>query len=442
MRSNNTIGILILIAFVSSSCAAPDETAEFTIDRSQYLDKLEGFWLGQNVANWTGLVTEVDKVGGEGPAGVFYTRDDWGGPDQPRFGGTQPSRVSPVIDWVIRDASEIWDSDDDTDIEYIYQHLLQQHQTAVLSAEQIRDGWLAHIYSDENSPHIVRGQPENFLWVSNQRAYDLMDKEGMLPPATSDPVNNEHHDMIDAQLTTEIFGLFAPGRPDFALKMSHLPIRVTAHDEAALAAEFYVIMHSLAAVADPELSVKEQMQGLAKQARARTADDSYIAKMHDFVKSRYEAGVPWEQARDEVYKRYVVEGLDGYDLRDRELSCNGCFAAGINFAASMVSLYFGEGDYKETVKIAVLAGWDSDNPAATWGGLIGFMIGREELEASFAMSMAERYNINNTRYGFPLEDGIDTFPQMALTGRGIVDFVVTEELQGSVDGDSWIIPTE
>ncbi len=31
--------------------------------------------------------------------------------------------------------------------------------------------------------------------------------------------------MIDAQLTTEIFGLLAPGNPDLALDIAYLPIR-------------------------------------------------------------------------------------------------------------------------------------------------------------------------------------------------------------------------
>ena len=30
------------------------------------------------------------------------------------------------------------------------------------------------------------------------------------------------------------------------------------------------------------------------------------------------------------------------------------------------------GTLKETIKIATLSGWDSDNPASTWGGLLGF----------------------------------------------------------------------
>ena len=52
--------------------------------------------------------------------------------------------------------------------------------------------------------------------------------------------------MIDAQLTTEIFGLFAPTKPKIALDLSYLPIRTTARENAADISEFYIIMHSLA----------------------------------------------------------------------------------------------------------------------------------------------------------------------------------------------------
>ena len=57
---------------------------------------------------------------------------------------------------------------------------------------------------------------------------------------------------------------------------------------------------------------------------------------------------------------------------------NGCLAECI--AASLVILFAGEGDLKETIKMGSLMGWDSDNPTATWGGLIGFMIGKDGVE--------------------------------------------------------------
>jgi len=412
------------------------------ISRQAYADKLYGFWLGQCIANWTGLVTEMDKIGGDGPHGEFYTREDWGQPDQPNIWSETPSQLSDTIDWVLEDEDGIWGADDDTDIEFIYQHLLYEHQTSMLSGEQIRDGWLKHIYSDENTPFTSSdGSKENFLWVSNQRAHDLMNAKGLVPPATSDPDNNPDYEMIDAQLTTEIFGLFAPTRPDVALRMARLPIRTTAFDNAAWASGFYVVMYSLASRVDQELPIKEQILWMAGTARQWLPEDSYSAKMFDFVKSRYLAGVPWEQARDEVYVRYQVEQQDGYNITSRNLDCNGCFASGINFASSIVSLLYGEGNFKETVKIAVLAGWDSDNPAATWGGLLGFMHGKDGIEQTFGRTFSDRFNIHRTRGGFP-GDGVDSIRAMSEKGVFIVDRVVQEEMGGGIDlaNDHWLIP--
>ena len=409
------------------------QPSDRVISRSDYANRLHGFWLGQCIANWTGLVTEMDKIGniGEFKTGKFYTRDDWGKPDQPSIWGQgNPSDLSPTIDFVFENSDGLWGADDDTDIEYIYQYILYENKTTILTGQQIRDGWLKHIRKEE----------ENYLWVSNQAAFDLMGK-GMVPPETSHPDNNPHFEMIDAQLTTEIFGLFSPSRPDIALKMARLPIQTTARLNAQWISEFYVIMYSLASYVDDKRSMKEKIHLMANEARKSFPENSYTAKMFDFVKGEYEANVPWEQTRDEVYTRYQVDQADGYDITSKGLYCNGCFAAGINFAASMISLFYGEGNFKETIKIGVLTGWDSDNPTATWGGLLGFMIGKEGLENTFGRKFSEEYNIHRTRQEFP-NHGIDTFSQMAEKGVFIIDRAVQELMHGGVGlkKDVWFIP--
>lgn len=415
------------------------KTTDKVISRADYSSKLYGFWLGQCIANWTGLVTEMDKIGniGEVKTGPFYTREDWGTPDQPSIWGEGvPSELSENIDFVFRGEDEIWGADDDTDIEYMYQHLLYTNKTSILSGKQIKEGWLKHIKHEE----------ENFLWVSNQKALDMM-LNGAVPPETSDPeitkdsIYDNYHEMIDAQLTTEIFGLFSPSRPDVALKMANLPIRTTARENAQWISEFYVIMHSLASDVDEKLSKKEQIAWMALQAREHLPNDSYAAKMYDFVKGKYDENIPWEQARDDLYERYQVNQEDGYTITSKNIFCNGCFAAGINFGASIVSLLYGEGDIKETIKIGALAGWDSDNPTATWGGLLGFMLGKEGVEEAFGRKFSDKFNIHRTRVNFP-NDGLDTFDEMAKKGIYIIDRVVQEEMNGGIDleKDMWYIP--
>ena len=63
--------------------ATPTENIDYiVVSRTDYSEKLHGFWLGQSIANWTGLITEMDKVGT--PATMpFYTDEDWGTTQSP-----------------------------------------------------------------------------------------------------------------------------------------------------------------------------------------------------------------------------------------------------------------------------------------------------------------------------------------------------------------------
>ncbi|TRX54964.1 ADP-ribosylglycohydrolase family protein [Thalassomonas sp. M1454] len=421
------------------------EKSNVVISRSAYQEQIYGFWLGQNIANWTGLITEMDKVGT--PATMpFYTDDDWGSEDLPAIWGEGVPHAN-TIDFFFVNKGEPWGADDDTDIEYMYYHLLDQHQTSILTAQQIREGWLTHIYSETDAPLFKKfpdSKPivENFLWESNQQARILM-AQGMLPPETSEPENNNKYMMIDAQLTTEIFGILAPARPDIALKIAHLPIRTSAYAEAQWISEFYVAMHALAPVVDKSLPIQQQTMWLATQARKQLPDDSYPAKMFDFIKASYSKNLDknnWEKTRDQVYQRYQVEQADGYLYKDP-------FEAGINFAASLVSWFYGEGDIVRTIQIGSLAGWDSDNPTATWGGLLGFMIGKSGVELAFKQdNLSDTYWIHRTRRNFPDrtpdQDGEDTFTDMANRGIDIIDRVVVQQMDGKIDLENnvWIIP--
>ncbi|MDZ7871108.1 MAG: ADP-ribosylglycohydrolase family protein [Rheinheimera sp.] len=163
--------------------------------------------------------------------------------------------------------------------------------------------------------------------------------------------------------------------------------------------------------------------------------------MYDFVLAQFQAGVPWETARDALYRRYQLEQQDGYEITTKKLYCNGCFAAGINFAASLLSYFYGAGDMQDTLKIAVLAGWDSDNPAATWGGLYGLMLGADQVEQQFGQKLSRRFDIHRTRKGFA-NNGLTDFGTMAAQGIAVTDKVVSQLMRGkrSADGQCWLIP--
>ena len=52
----------------------------------------------------------------------------------------------------------------------------------------------------------------------------------------------------------------------------------------------------------------------------------------------------WEETRDKIHERYQNNVTAGYQYRY-------AWDAGINFAASIVSLLYGEGDYQKTIRI-------------------------------------------------------------------------------------------
>ncbi len=415
MKQYALIWVLSLPAVL---CAAQPVSTPIEINRSAYADKLHGFWLGQSIGNWTGLVTEMDRV-----APPFYTDEDWGSLDQPAIWGAFVSHSS-RINFYLPGLDRVWGADDDTDIEYMYWQLTGASSHPKLTPTQIRTAWLKHIYSNEDAPlSATEFRRENYLWVSNERAYYLMKDDGLLPPATSAPEQNPDHSMIDAQLTTESFGLMAPGRPDIALELAATPIGVTASGEAAAIARFYVVMHAAAISIDGEGDRAQQLRDIAALAAEQLPASGYARDMYNFILAAYRTNpdkTDWERTRDAIYLRYQVNGAAGYGYQRP-------FDAGINFAASLISLFYGEGDFKRTLQIATLAGWDSDNPTATWGGLLGFTLGKSGLEQTFARSLPESYWIHRTRRGFvdytPGLPGEDSFSQMAVRGVDVVDKV-------------------
>jgi len=413
--------LVLCLGMIADAGRAQTVLEPLGIDSADYARKLHGFWLGQSIANWTGLVTEMDRV--QPP---FYTDDNWGDLDEPSIWGSFVGHSS-HIEFYLPATDRVWGSDDDTDIEYMYWQATDASPELVLTPSQIRRAWLKHIYSNEDAPlSTVEFRRENYLWVSNERAYYLMKDREMEPPATSNPANNPDYSMIDAQLTTESFGLMAPGLPEVALELAQLPIAVTAHGEAAAIARFYVVMHAAANTLDVEGDLAEQLLGIAALAAEQLPAAGYARDMYEFVLSAYRGNPDkndWEETRDAVYQRYQLQGAAGYRY-------NNPFDAGINFAASLVSLFYGQGDFARTVQIATLAGWDSDNPAATWGGLLGFAIGNDGLEKTFDRTFPEAYWIHRTRRGFKDytkdQAGEDTFSQMANRGVGLVNRVLRE----------------
>jgi len=400
---------------VGASGPASAQAGLRQLNRTEYADRLRAMWLGETIANWTGLTTEGVRT--DAP---FYTDADWGldqGIDW---------KPNDVIDFVLQDP---WLADDDTDIEYVYLHLLARHDTNLLTASQIAEGWKQHI--------------NDWIWVSNRQARDLMER-GALPPVTGMRSANPESLQIDAQLTTEVFGALAPGMPGQALRLANLPILTTAAGYAAHAAQYHVLLYSLAASVDRTLPARDQIVWLVSTAREYLPDTSKTAEVIDFVLADYLSNPDrndWERTRDRIYERFQQRAGDyGYVYR-------GWTESSVNLATGTMALLYGEGDFRRTVQIGTLSGWDSDNGTATMGGLLGLLLGYDALLAQFpGVTLSDRYQIARTRDNLPdylPEDGQaeDTFTLMAERMLPIVEQTILDG-GGSVDGGTWYLPPD
>ena len=86
------------LVFTTRTCQADD----LVVSRSEYHQRLQGFWLGQCIANWTGLRTEGVKK-----TAPFFTDKAW---------GTNQGRKNQKIEFVLVEQDDVWGADDDTDI--------------------------------------------------------------------------------------------------------------------------------------------------------------------------------------------------------------------------------------------------------------------------------------------------------------------------------------
>jgi hypothetical protein len=181
---------------------------------------------------------------------------------------------------------------------------------------------------------------------------------------------------------------------------------------------------------------------LVTESRRYIPDTSKIADVIDIVLADYLANPDankWERTRDLVYERYQQNATDfGFVYR-------GWRDCAVNFASGLIALLYGEGDFRRTVQIGTLTGWDSDNGTATVGGLLGLMLGYDELIAQFPnVTLSDRFHIHQTRPLMPDYLPDDPFAEntFALMAEQMLPFVEMTILEagGNAEGDTWTLP--
>lgn len=348
--------VIVLLAGCGAAESADDWwDADATIEAAEYEDRVHGAWVAAIVANHAGLAVEGKWLDEPGPGEAFELT------------------LSPEFS-----------TDDDTHVEWLDLHILETHGLDP-SPSQIRDEWVDHLNGD--------------IWVSTRKARELMD-EGVLPPETgSAALNPDGAWSIDAQLETEVFGLIAPNRPDEARRRARTFAAVTNSGPAVDASAFYAHLYAVA-------FVESDVHRLIAAARSAEPGQSIVAPIVDQVIEWHERWPnDWRATREQIRDRYDD---------DPEF-----WGSRVNFAATIMALLYGDGDLGHTMDVAALAGWDADNNMTTAAGLLGVVIGFDDLPEPWASASDEYFNQDLTG-DLPRYDSIESIAdRTAALGKRI-----------------------
>ncbi len=233
-------------------------------------------------------------------------------------------------------------SDDDTDIEFVTLHAVEKYGLDITYPE-ITEMWKRHI--------------NRKIWVANRTARDLMAK-GLVAPDTGRKENNPNWFQIDPQLVNEIWSAFYPGMTKKAADRALWGARITNDDWGTHPTIAYAVMYSAA-------FFEKDVEKWVQMAMEAVPDEGPFAEgMRDVVQWHRDYD-DWRQTRRRIHEKYHA-----YEKGDYRAPVS-VVSSLQNGLCGVMAILYGQGDFMKTVGIAVSAGYDCDNQAATCAGLIG-----------------------------------------------------------------------
>jgi hypothetical protein len=164
---------------------------------------------------------------------------------------------------------------------------------------------------------------------------------GILPPA-SGFFNNPYREWIGAQMRGAVCGMLAPGDAEEASRLAFLDGVVSHHANGVLGEVFNAVLVALS------FSIREVRPLLEACVAAIPSDSEYHMVVHETLKA-CRHGNDWESVWTSLEPRF------------RTYNWIHCYP---NAAAEVVALWFGDGDFDETMHIVGMIGYDVDCNAA------------------------------------------------------------------------------
>jgi hypothetical protein len=215
------------------------------------------------------------------------------------------------------------------------------------------------------------------LWHANQSGrYNILN--GIMPPASGHWHNNPHADCIDFQIEADFAGLMAPGMPNAAAEVCDRIGHIMNYGDGWYGGVYVAAMYSLAFVSDDlEYIVTEALKSVPAQSQ-------FYRCISDVITAYRNNPDDWKQAWFAVEKTWT-----------QDVGCpEGVFHpfnidAKVNAAYIVIGLLYGRGDFGKTLDISTRCGQDSDCNPASAGGILGTVIGYDNIPDLWKKNLSE-----------------------------------------------------
>lgn len=162
-------------------------------------------------------------------------------------------------------------------------------------------------------------------------------KNGIFPPE-SGRYRNPFNEWIGAQMRSGICGMAAPGDPHMAARLAWSDAEVSHANNGILGGVFNAVMTSLA-------FVDGDIRSVIKRAISMIPSDSQYYSVVSFAWQSCENSSNWQEALSLCMEQYrTYNWIHAYP----------------NACCEIIALYFGAGDYRETLHIVTMCGVDVD----------------------------------------------------------------------------------
>jgi len=220
------------------------------------------------------------------------------------------------------------------------------------------------------------------LWHANQSArYNIL--QGIHPPLSGYWKNNPHADCIDYQIESDFAGLMSPGMPNSASAISDKIGHMMNYGDGWYGGVFVGAMYATAfGSADISNIISEALKTIPEQSEFYRCIQDVIAWHKKYPED-------WKQSWLEVQKKWA-----------NDIGCpDGIFSpfnidAKVNAAYVVIGLLYGEKDFTKTLEITTRCGQDADCNPSTAGGILGTILGYDQIPGFWKLGLKEAESIN------------------------------------------------